>query len=319
LESEPCNHPFILWNREDIADLRRRLENDPWTKAAWDKWMAADASENRSPYTPTLRNFARWAILEDREAAEKEKKELLRVLNSPVPRGGAQWITVLRYDLLYDDLTVDQHKAFEKMARIYIENAIFAGGVFNPKIFNDSADYSRYDAKRYTRTNWLPNIIWPRKVSANLMAAATRDEALIRKTSASYGSWKWYFDEYLCDTGLYSEEFSKMASTPGAMLLYCRAVERLGLDELGFGHRGRRGATMRGTSRAWCIWAILASTFAARGPSTQWSLSAISARADRARAKTSLHPPSSTHSSWGIYPTAPAATFGGGPTAPGEA
>lgn len=37
-----------------------------------------------------------------------------------------------------------------------------------------------------------------------------------------------------------------MGSTPGAMLLYCMALERLGLDELGFGYKGKWGATMRG-------------------------------------------------------------------------
>ena len=41
---------------------------------------------------------------------------------------------------------------------------------------------------------------------------------------AAYGSWKWYFDEYLCDIGFYSEEFGKMGSTPGAMLVYCFAL-----------------------------------------------------------------------------------------------
>ena len=117
---------------------------------------------------------------------------------------------------------------------------------FKPEIFNDSANYSRYDARKYTRTNWLPNIIWPRKVSANLLAVALRDEKLIRETWGRYGSWKWYFDEYLCDTGFYSEEFSKMGATPGAMLLYCRGLERLGLDELGYGYTGRGGATLDG-------------------------------------------------------------------------
>jgi len=112
--------------------------------------------------------------------------------------------------------------------------------------YNDSKNYSRYDARVYTRSNWLPNITWPWKVSANLMAAALGDEQLIREAWEAYGSWRWYFDEYLCDIGFYAEEFSKMGSTPGAMLLYCRAVERLGPNELGFGYTGRGGATMKG-------------------------------------------------------------------------
>ena len=243
----PCEHPFLLWNSADIAELRQRLETESWARDAWNRWMSADTkSSSPSPYASTLRNLARWAVLGDREAAKKEKEELLRVLRSPIPRGGAQWITVLRYDLLYDELSADERKSFEEMARIYINNAIFDNAVFNPNLFNDSAHYSRYDARKYTRSNWLPNIIWPRKVSANLMAAALRDEDLIRTTWAAYGSWKWYFDEYLCDIGFYNEEFSKMGSTPGAMLLYCRALRRLGLDDMGLAYRGKNGATMRG-------------------------------------------------------------------------
>ena len=42
------------------------------------------------------------------------------------------------------------------------------------------------------------------------MAALLMDEKLIRNVWSAYGSWKWYFDEYLCDIGFYSEKFSKM-------------------------------------------------------------------------------------------------------------
>ena len=182
----------------------------------------------------------------DRDAGEKEKGELLVMVRSPIPRGAAQYINVVRYDLLYDLLTPVEHQEVEKCFRTYIENAIFKRAVFDKTIFNDSRNYSRYDAREYTRSNWLPNIIWPWKVSANLMAVALGDEELIRRVWAAYGSWKWYFDEYSCDIGFYSEEFGKMGSTPGAMLLYCRGLERLGLNELGYGYRGKGGATMRG-------------------------------------------------------------------------
>jgi hypothetical protein len=78
------------------------------------------------------------------------------------------------------------------------------------------------------------------------MAASLADEELIREVWSHYGSWQWYFDEYLSDGGFYGEEFSKMGATPGAMLVYCRAVRNLGLNELGFGYRSRSGNSMRG-------------------------------------------------------------------------
>lgn len=239
-ELSRAEHPFMFWNRRDLAAIRQRVQTQRWAKQAFER-LGNEPDKNARP----LGRLLKYALTGDETLQAAERKDLLRVINSPVPRGGAQWLTILRYDLLYDKLTAGERKAFEEMARVYIRNAVFDNAVFDPKIFNDSRNYSRYDARKYTRTNWLPNITWPRKVSANLFAAALRDEQLIRRTWAHYGSWKWYFDEYLCDSGFYSEEFSKMGSTPGAMLVYCLAVERLGLGELGFGYRGKGGATMR--------------------------------------------------------------------------
>ena len=241
------DHPFMFWTRQELADLRRRVKTDPHARAAFER-LKTDAADRKSR-ARAAKELLLFAVTDEAKLAEAQKKELLRVVRSPIPRGGAQWMTILRYDLLYDRLTAAERAAFEKMARIYIRNAVFDNAVFNPKIFNDSANYSRYDACKYTRTNWLPNIIWPRKVSANLFALALRDEELIRKTWAHYGSWKWYFDRYLCDVGFYSEEFSKMGATPGAMLMYCLAAEHLGLGELGFGYRGPSTGSGRATMR----------------------------------------------------------------------
>jgi hypothetical protein len=233
--------PFILWDKKDIAAIRKKIETESWAKAGYERLV-----NEPEQHEEAFKNLFQHAIMGDKEAAEKDKKELMRMVRSPIPRGAAQYINVIRYDLLYDSLTADERKEVEEAFRIYIANQIFKRAILDPKIFNDSRNFSRYDARKYTRTNWLPNIIWPWKVSANLMAAALGDEALIRKVWKEYGSWKWYFDEYLCDIGFYSEEFGKMGSTPGAMLLYCRAVERLGLNELGYGCKGKGGATMRG-------------------------------------------------------------------------
>ncbi|MFW6065288.1 MAG: hypothetical protein ACOC9S_00575, partial [Planctomycetota bacterium] len=159
-------------------------------------------------------------------------------------------VNVVRFDMLYDRLTPAERNECERVFRRYIDHAIFENALFDSDVFNDERNYSRYDAKFYRRENWLPNIVWPRRLSANLMAAALADEELIRRTWSHYGSWQWYFDEYLADSGFYGEEFSKMGATPGEMIVYCRAVENLGLNELGFGYKGRSGATMRGHIRS---------------------------------------------------------------------
>jgi hypothetical protein len=240
----PCpaaEHPYILWTRADLAAMRKKVETEPWAKAQYEKMLARPAEEGRG-----LTRLFQFAVMGDGAAGEAEKKELLSLLRAEDPLGGSQEFNVLRYDLLYDLLTADERRALEDRFRRYIEYSVITDGVFDPNLFNDSRNYSRYDARRYTRGNWLPNIIWPRKVSGNLMALAMGDEALIRRTWSAYGSWQWYFDEYLCDTGFYAEEFSKMGASPGAMLLYCMGLERMGLGSIGFGYRGRGGATMRG-------------------------------------------------------------------------
>jgi len=237
--------PFILWNKNDIAAVRERIETEAWAKKAYERLVNEPERYERS-----FSDLLRYIVTADNEIAEGQIKALMRTANSPVPRGAAQYINVIRYDMFYDSLTPEQRREVERFFREYIDNHIFKRVIFEADIFNNSANYARYDAREYTRTNWLPNIIWPWKVSANLMAAALQDEQLIRKVWSAYGSWKWYFDEYLCDIGFYSEEFSKMGSTPGAMILYCRALERLGLNELGYGYKGKNGATMRGHIRS---------------------------------------------------------------------
>jgi hypothetical protein len=238
VRAAPPAHPFILWTADEVRQRRARLRETDWAKAS----LARLEDGRGEPVARLLR-----AVLEeDAEVLAAEKKRLLGTARSPVPRGAAQWMNVLRYDFLYDRLSDGERREVQRFFRTYIDLQLFQRAILDPKIFNDERNFSRYDAERYTRSNWLPNIIWPFKVSANLMAVALRDEDLIRKAWGAYGSWKWYFDAYLGDIGFYEEEFSKMGATPGAMILYCRGLERLGLGRLGYGYTGEGGATMRG-------------------------------------------------------------------------
>ena len=235
-------HPFLLWTKRDIAAIREKVKSQPWAKAEYERKPPARGG------CKDLRELLRYAVMGDREAGAAQKKELLSVVASAHPLGAAMEFRVLAYDLLYDELSADERATVEKKFREYIAYAIKPGGTKDTSIYNDERNYSRYDGKngKYTRTNWLPNIIFPWKLSANLMAAALRDEELICKTWATHGSIQWYFDDYLGDMGFYEEELSKMASTPGALLMYCAAVRNLGLDALGFGYKGKGGASMRG-------------------------------------------------------------------------
>ncbi len=242
-ESSRVRHPFLLWTRDDLQSLRRKIETQPWAARAYEAMVASTDRDGED-----LRLLFRYAVMNDREAGEIQKKRLLSLLDSPDPLGAALEWRILAYDLLYNDLSPDERSGIERRWRRYIQYAIKPGGTYDTTVYNNERDYARYDGEegRYTRTNWLPNIIFPWKLSANLAAAALGDEPLIRQTWAVHGSIQYYFDQYLGDLGFYEEEFSKMGSTPGALLLYCTAVRSLGLDELGFGYRGQGGASMRG-------------------------------------------------------------------------
>lgn len=233
--------PFVLWTQEDVESMRNKLVNEPWYGELVESWRADLPASER-----TLFDLWQWAVEGDELAGQRQKSRLLEVARSPVPRGAAQYFNVLRYDLLYHELTEKERAEVEAFFRIYIDHAVFRNSIFDPEVFNDERNYSRYHAHYHRVDNWLPNITFPRVLSANLMAAALGDEALIKEVWDHYGSFRWYFDEYLSDGGFYGEEFSKQHATVGEILLYSRALDHLGLSELGFDYTGRHGSTVRG-------------------------------------------------------------------------
>ncbi|MFW5841010.1 MAG: hypothetical protein ACOCZE_10550 [Planctomycetota bacterium] len=268
-EPQDVKHPYMLWTRQDAAKIRKTIETQPWAKQAYEQ-MVRTKGRNED-----FEDLFRYLVMGEAEPGQRQKKKLLKLIDLPHPLGaGVQW-RVLAYDVLYDELTPEQRTALEKKFRRYIEYAIKPGGTYDTSVYNNESNYARYDGEngRYTRTNWLPNIIFPWKISANLMAAAIGDEKLIRDTWAVHGSLKWYFDEYLGDTGFYMEELSKMGSTPGGLMLYCQAMRNLGLDELGYGYQGTGGASMKGH-----IESVILATFPAVDTGTnRWRYERMSA------------------------------------------
>ena len=76
--------PFILWNKKDIASIRKKIETEAWAKAACEKLLNNPERHERS-----FSNLFGHAVMGDKEAAEKDKKELMRTVRSPIPRGAA--------------------------------------------------------------------------------------------------------------------------------------------------------------------------------------------------------------------------------------
>lgn len=223
-------HPFILWNQQDVQAIRSRIETQPWAKAKYDEML------KEKVLGQTFRNLFRYTVMGDESIVAPEKKYLLKLVgknpkNFLGDTGGErhydQYLDVLRYDALFDKLSPQERKSLEDTFHVFIDHHLHD------------------ETLKFTRTSWLPNMQWPRPMTAHLMALALRDEKLIREVFASSGGWKYYFDDYLGDGRFYFEEFGKQYSMIGEMLLWCRGCQRLGLDELGFGYKGKNGATMR--------------------------------------------------------------------------
>lgn len=227
-------HPFILWNPEEAAAIRKRIETEP---SAAERWAEMQKESGRGG---TLRNLFRFTVMGDTKAGEAEKKYLLKIVGThprnfeKLEHGGRHYdcyLDALRYDTLHTLLTPEERSAIEATFREYIA-------------------YQLTDTKEYTRTSWLPNMQWPRVMSAHLMAAAMRDETLIRALASGNGGWTWYLDNYMTAEGFYMEEFGKQYSMIGEMLLFCRALDRLGLGKMGYGYQGTGGGSMRAYLRS---------------------------------------------------------------------
>lgn len=220
--------PFILWTADEVAEMKQRIKDDPVMQKSWARYQ----SERRGKAYVQL---FKAVVLEDEKAIKAEKKYLLGIIGKHpkqferLEHGGRHftcYMDVLRYDLLYDHLSPEERKKIEDTFREHIA-------------------YQLTDTKNYSRVAWLPNMQWPRPMSAQLMAVALGDEKLIREILHANGGFIQYMDSYVADGRFYFEKFAKQSSMNGEMMLLCKGLKGLGLDELGFGYTGKGGATMR--------------------------------------------------------------------------
>lgn len=219
-------HPFLLWTAEEAAAIKKRIETEDWAKRAL---KDVQGSGGQKQYGAAFASLLRYSALGDEKAGQKEKKILLSFIGAKIDH--RPWYTgymhALRYDVLHDLLTEEERGKVADTFRKHIDFEIHK------------------DKKNYTKLSWLPNMQWPRKMGAGLMAIVLQDEARIRGIFACNGGWKYYFDDYLSDGRFYNEEFGKQYSMTGEMLLWCRGLDRLGLPEMGYGYTGSGGATMK--------------------------------------------------------------------------
>jgi hypothetical protein len=222
------DHPYILWTRDDAILLKKIVETSDWAKQRYE--TMGKESFGKGKLETTFRNLFAFSVMGDISAGETERKALLAFANEN-PEGKSRYYSpyqeALRYDALHAILTPEERKRVETA-------------------FGRFIDYHLHKDKFvYSREAFLPNMQWNRVMGTHLMAVALGDENLIRAMADSNGGWKWYMDSYVADGAFYFEEFAKQCSMMTEMMLWCRGLERLGLNELGFGYVGKGGATMR--------------------------------------------------------------------------
>ena len=197
-------HPYILWTPAEAARLRETFEREAWARDSLERLAA-------QPKSRAFVDLFRAAVLGDEKAAKSERDYLLTFIDAPLERRDASgrgigkhydnYLHALRYDLFYETLTPAQREGLERTFRRFVQ-------------------YELDHPYRNTRLSLLPNMQLPRMFAAHLMSVALQDEVLIRHLWAEPSGFKWYFDEYLSDGGFYNEEFGKMTSLIGELLLY---------------------------------------------------------------------------------------------------
>ncbi|MFP4055099.1 MAG: hypothetical protein ACLFV7_14660, partial [Phycisphaerae bacterium] len=215
-------HPYIFMAASDVAAAKKAVANHDWAK------RELENVRNARGWGQTQRDLLLWLVADDQKARDRQKKYLLSYAGQGPGRlpWSDNYLSVIRYDALYSELSPAERDRMEKT-------------------FRRNAEWAIKNTRNRTKTNWLPNMQWPRSFSAQMMALATRDEDLIRRVFESGNGLKWYLDEYVSDGYFYNEEFGKQTSMIGEILLWCRGCEGLGLGKYGFDYVGKGGATVR--------------------------------------------------------------------------
>ncbi|MEI7832925.1 MAG: hypothetical protein WCJ56_07005 [bacterium] len=223
----PAAHPFILWNKQDVAEMKKKAATEDWAKKQQADLLAGKYGDT------TFTRLYRYQVLGDEEVGKAELDYLMHITaQSPQQVYGNiyqrmdSYLDALRYDVLYDIMTPEQRNSVEASFREYIKFVI------DKPYVND-------------RLSILPNMQMPYILSSTTLAIALQDEKLINEMWAVPSGYQWFFNEYLSDGGLYNEEFNKMGSLVGEFLIIARGFDRIGLPELGYGYTGKGGASLR--------------------------------------------------------------------------
>jgi hypothetical protein len=130
-EMKDIPHPYILWTKEEAADLRKRIETDATARRQYEQMEKDQGKAGQG-----LLNLFKYSVLGDKAAGEAEKKALLRFIGARPPpnkpgdpaTGNAAYrddrtMDVLRFDVLYDELSEDERAGERRHSGQYADPA----------------------------------------------------------------------------------------------------------------------------------------------------------------------------------------------------
>jgi hypothetical protein len=223
--------PFMIWTAEDVQRIGVKIKSEPWARQKLERLLKEAPDPNGRAI---LENYFLYLVTGDKEAEKFEKQVMLHfaeVMASPKYAAGrsveiSASFRICNYDLgfRYD---------------------LFRGALSAEEVRVCDSKLNAWSSEQL-KTDWSHQGGWEGAYGLfnSLTAVATGDKRLVRAAFAAPSGPKGYFD------GMVDGYFSQRGCNPspnalGAMWLWCRGVERLGLDELGFGYVGAGGGTMR--------------------------------------------------------------------------
>lgn len=217
-------HPYILWTKEEAGQLQQHILSRPWARERFiERFQVQTNAWRRS----TVDNLFFFSMVGDRTAYEAEIKPLMGFINAPpLVKDMTDWRwhhvdhsdMAIRYDTFYDELTPALRRAVGETFRMLAVFGIEEEPLRGPE-----------------------NV---RMISHIFSALATKDKRLIKAIFECRGGVREYFDG-IAEGHFTAHGLNPRHRTLGQIWTWCRAVERLGMNELGFGYKNKNGEGLR--------------------------------------------------------------------------
>lgn len=229
----PVKHPNLLFNRQELAALKHKIETQPWAKTLWEKELGPGRNSSE-----LFVRAMQYALYGDAAVGQSVKKDLLLRSTWDFHQwyGGAlDWTDAAAYDLTYDLFTADERAK---------EEAALAA--------------SARDMQLKSRTVGPPHLNYISFWEAGVIACVLGNDELLDwslsgpRRGPGPGGLNRCLDDYLFDGQWWKEAtIYGLANPLPGMLLEARAVRHYNGTDL-WAYRGKTGGSLKSMLMA-CI------------------------------------------------------------------